>query len=99
MNTTQTQEDDDDWFDDDEEIEEVVKKGLIDSTFLQFFTKNTYEDDKELVASWGMGITAYTEIVMTKETGSTGTSCITQDSNKLPEAEIEERRDIVRVRL
>jgi hypothetical protein len=99
MNTTQTQEDDDDWFDDDEEIEEVVKKGLIDSTFLHFFSGNADEDDKESVASWGTGNTAYTEIVMTKETGSTGTSSITNDSHKLPDAEIEKRRDIVRVRL
>jgi hypothetical protein len=36
---------------------------------------------------------------MTKETGSTGTSSITNDSHKLPDAEIEKRRDIVRVRL
>jgi hypothetical protein len=99
VNTTQHQDDEDDWFDDDEDIEDVVKNGLIDSTFLHFFGGKTEEDDKESVASWGTGNTAYTEIVMTKDTGSTGTSSITQDSNKLSEDEIGKRRDIVRVRL
>lgn len=41
--------DEDDWFDDDDDIiDDAVRKGLIDRTFLKFFTEHNsdQEDDK-----------------------------------------------------
>jgi hypothetical protein len=99
-NPVQTQPDDeDDWFEDDDDIDDVVKRGLVDSTFLQFFSAKDDDEDKSSVASWGTGNTTYTEIMTVKENSSTGTSVITQDSNNVSVEEVEKRRDIVRVRL
>jgi hypothetical protein len=97
----QQMDEEEDWFDDDDDIDEVVKKGLVDSTFLKFFTNSKLEtnDDKQSVASWGTGNTAYTEIVTTQETTSTVDSSITQESPKLSDEEIAKKKDIVRVRL
>jgi hypothetical protein len=97
---TQPQDDEDDWFDDDDDIDEVINKGLVDSTLLPFFGGTQEQDDKSSVASWGTGNTAYTEIVSTnKDNGSTGVSSITHDSSVIQHDELEKRKDIVRVRL
>lgn len=93
------QDDEDDWFEDDDDIDEAIAKGVIDSTFLRFFTTKDDEGDKSSVASWGTGNTTYTEIIAGKEHSSTGTSEITQESNNVSSEEVEKRRDIVRVRL
>lgn len=92
-------DDEDDWFEDDDDIDDVVKKGLVDSTFLRFFGGESDDKDKSSVASWGTGNTTYTEIVATKENSSTGISSITQESNVISPDEMEKKRDIVRVRL
>lgn len=94
------QDEEDDWFDDDEDIDEVVKNGIVDSTFLRFFKKSSdQEEDKQSVASWGTGNTTYTEIVTTQETVGTENSSITQDIPTMTNEEIEKKKDIVRVRL
>jgi hypothetical protein len=93
------QEDDDNWFDDDDEMEELVKKGIIDSSFLQFLAEGTDEMDKMSVVSWGTGNTTYTEIITTQDTIGTVNSSITHESLVLPTDEIERRRDIVKARL
>jgi hypothetical protein len=99
VSTNQYQDDEDDWFDEDDDIDDIVKKGLVDSNFIQFFGNKPDEDDKASVASWGTGNTAYTEIVTSKDTGNTGISSITQESGTLHNEEIEKRKDIVKVRL
>jgi hypothetical protein len=93
------QEDDDDWFDDDEDITEMVNKGIVDSSFLQFLAGKADEDDKQSVASWGTGDTAYTEICTNIENTDTSTSSITQEPQSMSEDEKDKRKDIVRVRL
>lgn len=54
-----TQEEDDDWFDEEDDTEELVKKGIIDRSFLQFLSEGIDDSDKQSVASWGTGDTAY----------------------------------------
>lgn len=56
--TLQPPEDDDDWFDEEDDIADMVSKGIVDSSFLQFLAGKDDEDDKNLVASWGTGDTA-----------------------------------------
>jgi hypothetical protein len=56
--TLQPPEDDDDWFDEEDDIADMVSKGIVDSSFLQFLAGKVDEDDKNLVASWGTGDTA-----------------------------------------
>lgn len=87
----------DDWFDDDDSIEEVIKKGLIDSTFIQFFGEKTKEEETSSAVSWGTENTTYTEIIASKDNGSIGISAITQNSETSLEEETKKRRDIVRV--
>jgi hypothetical protein len=99
VNTNQYKDDEDDWFDDEDDIDEVVKRGIIDSSFIHFFGTKKDEDDKLSVVSWGTGNTTYTEMVATKDTGSTGISSITQESTKLSDEDIDTRKDIVKVRL
>jgi hypothetical protein len=95
-----SQEDEDDWFDDDDDIDEVVRQGFVDSTFLRFFdTTDDKDEDKHSVASWGTGNTAYTEIVTTQVTNNTVDSSITHDTPIISEDEIEKKKSIVRVRL
>lgn len=95
----QTTDDDNDWFDDDEDIEEMVRQGIVDSSFLQMFKKNgsADQDDKDSVVSWGTGKTAYTVIVANQDTDDTVNSSLTSDKNILIEEEKERRIDIVRV--
>lgn len=94
-------DDDDDWFDDDEDIEELVKQGIVDSSFLEMFKDKEVgnSDEKDSVVSWGTGKTAYTEIVTNQETAETVNSSLTSDKNNLSEVEKEKRMDIVKVRL
>jgi hypothetical protein len=95
-----SQEDEDDWFDDDDDIDKVVSKGFVDSTFLRFFeSKEDNEEDKQSIASWGTGNTAYTEIVTTQVTNNTVDSSITHDTPIISDDEIEKKKAIVRVRL
>ena len=91
----QNQEDDDDWFDDDEDIDELVKKGYIDSTFLKFFEVKEDEEDKQSVASWGTGLTTCTEIVANKESIGTVSSSISQDTPATSQEELDKKKDIV----
>jgi type II secretory pathway pseudopilin PulG len=95
----QTTDDDNDWFDDDEDIEEMVRQGIVDSSFLQMFKKNgsADQDDKDSVVSWGTGKTAYTVIVANQDTDDMVNSSLTSDKNILIEEEKERRMDIVRV--
>jgi hypothetical protein len=71
----QEQEDEDNWFEDDDDIDDMVKTGLVDSSFIPFLSEQV-DDDRKSVASWGTGDTAYTEIVTTQETSDTATSSI-----------------------
>ena len=97
---SQAQEDEDEWFDDDDDIEDMVKKGFVDSTFLRFFkSQKDIEEDKQSTASWGTGNTTYTEIVTTQETIGTVNSSITQDTALATDEETDRKRSIVRVRL
>jgi len=100
VSNQQQQDEEDDWFEDDDDIDEVVKKGFVDSTFLQFFKGTSdQEEDKQSVASWGTGNTAYTEIVTTQGPTGTVNSSITQDTPPLSAEEIDKKKSIVRVRL
>lgn len=92
-------DEDDDWFDDDDNIEDIVKKGLVDSTFLQFFGNKNDDEDKQSVASWGTGNTAYTEIITPRENSSTVDSSITPDTSTISHDEKEKKKEIVPVRL
>jgi hypothetical protein len=95
----QEQEDDENWFDDEDDIDDMVEKGIIDSSFLQFLSEQV-EDDRKSVASWGTGETTYTEIVATQETSNTTTSSITSGGPAfLSTEEQEKRKGIVQVRL
>jgi hypothetical protein len=94
------QDDEDDWFDDEDDIEEMVRKGIVDSSFLQFLSEKV-EEDRQSVASWGTGETTYTEIVTAApEISNTTTSSITSSGTpNLSMEEQEKRKGIVRVRL
>lgn len=94
-----TQDDEEDWFDDDDDIEEMVKKGLVDSTFLNFLAGNVDDSDKQSVASWGTGETTYTEICSTQITSSTTTSSITQDNSSGKSKEVEKCKILVKEKL
>lgn len=82
------QDDEDDWFDDEDDVDEMIKKGLVDSTFLQFLAGKVDESDRQSVASWGTGDTTYTEICATHTTSSTITSSITQEQSTKTEEEV-----------
>lgn len=91
----QPQDNKDNWFDDDDDIDEVINKGLVDSTLLPFFGGTQEKDDKSSVASWGTGNTTYTEIVSTnKDNGSTRVSSITQDSSVIQHDMLGKRKDM-----
>lgn len=92
------QDDDDDWFDEDDDMEEMIKKGVVDSSFLQFLSAKS-DDDRQSVASWGTGDTTYTEIMTNKDTVGTTTSSITLDNSALSVGETNRRRALVRARL
>jgi hypothetical protein len=81
VNSNKTQqEEEDDWFEEEDDIDDLVKKGLIEPAFLQFLTGKDNESDRQSVASWGTGDTAYTEIVDNKDNTSTVSSNLTQES-------------------
>ena len=61
------------------------KKGVVDSSFLLFLLGQT-DDNKQLVASWGMGDTTYTNIVTGRDNSDTVTSLITQETPTLSSA-------------
>jgi hypothetical protein len=97
--TNHTNDDDDDWFEEEDDIDELVTKGLVDGSFLQFLTEGMDDNDKHSVASWGTGDTAYTEIITTHETGTAVNSSITYDSPKLTNEEVFKRTQMVKERL
>lgn len=92
------QEDEDDWFDDDDDVDDMIKKGVIDCSFLQFLSERG-DDDKQSVVSWGTGDTTYTEMMANKETSGTSTSSITLDTSTLSTEETTRRKSLVKQRL
>jgi len=79
--TSGTQDDDENWFDEDEDyVEIMIEKGIVDSSFLQFLNKNGEDSDKQSVASWGTGETAYMEMVNVQPTNDTSTSSLTEST-------------------
>jgi hypothetical protein len=92
-NSRNNNEDDDDWFEDDDDIDELIKQGIVDTTFIQFLTGK--DDDRDAsVASWGTGHTNYTEIIDSQET-KTVNSSITIDSTILSIKDTQQRKDSV----
>jgi hypothetical protein len=90
-----TSEDNDNWFEDDDEMDDLVKKGLIDPAFIQFLTEQDIETDRQSVASWGTGATAYTEMVEHRDNSSTVSSAITQESALEVQQEILQKKEKV----
>jgi hypothetical protein len=95
----QTQDDDDDWFDDEDDNDELVKKGLIDPAFVQFLSGKEVDIDRQSVASWGTGDTAYTEIFDNQDSSGTVNSSITQESSLEVLQDIEKKKEIVNNKL
>lgn len=96
VNSTKTTLDDDEnWFEDDDDMDELVKKGLIDPAFIQFLTGQEIDTDRQSIASWGTGDTAYTEIVENRDSTSTVSSAITQESALEVQREILQKKDTV----
>jgi hypothetical protein len=94
-NNKSTQEDDDDWFEEDDDIDELVKKGLIDPSFIQFLKGQDNEKDSQSEASWGTGDTTYTEIVDHNDAAGTVNSSITQESSLEILQDIQKKKDLV----
>jgi hypothetical protein len=81
---------DDDWFTDDF-FDKMITSGSLKSEFIQFLRGDDSDKDKESIASWGTGDTAYTDIVVStsgKEVSLTDTSTITPDSTGVSETEL-----------
>jgi hypothetical protein len=92
------QDDEDDWFGDDDDVDDMIKKGVIDCSLLQFLSERG-DDDKQSVVSWGTGDTTYTEMMANKETSGTSTSSITLDTSTFSTEETSRRKSLVKQRL
>jgi hypothetical protein len=90
------QDDNDDWFDDKDDIEDLVKKGLIDPSFIHFLKGKEREMDRQSKASsWGTGDTAYTEFVDNQDATGTVNSSITQESSFEVLQDIQRKKELV----
>lgn len=94
-NNKTNQDDDDDWFDEEDDIDELVKQGLIEPSFIQFLQGKEEDNDKQSVASWGTGNTAYTELMDNQESVVTVNSALTQDSTALGTQDTQGKRQVV----
>jgi hypothetical protein len=93
--TKQAQDEDDDWFEDEDDLDDLVKKGLIDPSFIQFLAGKEDKTDRQSVASWGTGDTAYTEIIGNQDASGTVSSSITQESSLEILHDIQKKKEIV----
>jgi len=91
-----SQEDDDDWFEDEDDIDELVKKGIVDTSFIQFLSGQQDGSDKESVVSWGTGNSAYTEMVDNQPSTSGKLSEITQETTNTEVEILNQRKDLVK---
>jgi hypothetical protein len=92
---------DDDWFKDDF-FDKMITSGSLKSEFIQFLRGDDSNKDKESIASWGTGDTAYTDIVAStsgKEVLLTDTSTITPDSTGVSETELLSRKGRIQEQL
>jgi hypothetical protein len=94
-NNKTNQDDEDDWFDEEDDIDELVKQGLIEPSFIQFLQGKDEDNDKQSVASWGTGNTTYTELMENQESVVTVNSALTQDSMALGTQDTQGKRQVV----
>ena len=91
------QEDDDDWFEEEDDIDDLIKRGIVDTSFIQFLSGQQNTSDKESVVSWGTGDSTYTELVENQTLSTSGTlSSITQDPINIGTEDIAQRKGMVK---
>jgi hypothetical protein len=97
-NSRNNKDEDDDWFEDDDDIDELIKQGIVDTTFIQFLMGKNDKSDKTSVASWGTGDTNYTEIIENQEI-RTVSSSITVDTAIMSAIDTQQRKESVLLKL
>jgi hypothetical protein len=97
-NSRNNKDEDDDWFEDDDDIDELIKQGIVDTTFIQFLMGKNDNSDKTSVASWGTGDTNYTEIIENQEI-RTVSSSITVDTAIMSAIDTQQRKESVLLKL
>jgi hypothetical protein len=97
-NSRNNKDEDDDWFEDDDDIDELIKQGIVDTTFIQFLMGKNDKSDKTSVASWGTGDTNYTEIIENQEI-RTVSSSITVDTAIMSAIDTQQREESVLLKL